>query len=52
MDIQATKLELIHWLTQIQDMTVLEKLQLFKKGQGNPDLSLEQQLELDERLAK
>jgi putative addiction module component (TIGR02574 family) len=51
MDIQTVKIDLIQWLTQVQDKTILEKLQNLKKEQGTLELSLEQQQELDERLA-
>lgn len=30
MDIQTVKLDLIHWLTELQDMSVLERLLAFK----------------------
>lgn len=30
MDIQSIKIDLIHWLTELEDISVLEKLQSFK----------------------
>lgn len=51
MDIQAVKIDLIHWLTQLQDVTILEKIQVIKAEEDDDlDLSPEQQRELDRRL--
>ena len=33
MDFQSIKVNLIHWLTELQDRTLLEKLQVFKHRQ-------------------
>lgn len=33
MDIQATKIDLIHWLTELQDPEILEQLSAIKSGQ-------------------
>jgi hypothetical protein len=33
MDIQSIKVDLIHWLTELQDQSILEKLQVFKHQQ-------------------
>ena len=53
MDIQAVKIDLIHWLTQLQDVTILEKIQVIKEEEDDDlDLSPEQQRELDRRLEK
>uniref|UniRef100_UPI00404AC0FA addiction module protein n=1 Tax=Fulvivirga sp. TaxID=1931237 RepID=UPI00404AC0FA len=50
MDIQAIKVDLIHWLTELQDRSVLEQLQLFKLQQES-HLSDEQKAFLDQRIA-
>lgn len=50
MDVQALKLDLIHWLTELQDSAVLEKLQAFKNQETNR-ITEEQKEWLDERLA-
>jgi putative addiction module component (TIGR02574 family) len=53
MDIQSVKIDLIHWLTQLQDVTILEKVQALKADDGSDlDMSPEQQRELDRRLEK
>jgi len=52
MDIQSFKIDFIQWLTQVQDKSVLEKLQNFKKEQEILDISSEQFQELDRRLDK
>lgn len=51
MDIQSLKIDLIHWLTQLKDKTVLEKIQAIKDDEGYY-LSSSQQEELNERLEK
>lgn len=51
MDIQSLKIDLIHWLTQLKDRTVLEKIQAIKDEEGY-DLSPVQQEELDKRLER
>ena len=50
MDVAATKLTLIQWLTELQDQSVLEKLVDFR--QQNSDLSTEQQKVLDHRIKR
>lgn len=50
MDIQAIKVDLIHWLTEVEDLTVLKKLQAFKRGQEG-GLSDAHKAPLDERMA-
>lgn len=53
MDVAALKLDLIHWLTQIQDKELLKKIQLLKEGiENESELSEDQLLELDQRLEK
>lgn len=53
MDIQSVKIDLIHWLTELQDKSTLKKLQGFKEQQEiNFELSVEQKKELDSRLEK
>jgi putative addiction module component (TIGR02574 family) len=51
MDIQSLKIDLIHWLTELRDETVLEKIQAIKE-EGDYDLSPAQQEELDKRLER
>ncbi len=50
MDIQAIKVDLIHWLTEVEDLTVLKKLQAFKRDQEG-GLSYAHKALLDERMA-
>lgn len=50
MDIQAIKIDLIHWLTEVQDQSVLEQLQAFK-AQQEKGLSDAHKALLDERIA-
>ena len=50
MDIQLSKIELIHWLTELQDPSILEQLQAFKKQQ-EATLSDAHKALLDERIA-
>lgn len=53
MDVQSVKIDLIHWLTELQDKTVLKKLQGLKEQQENSfELSAEQKKDLDGRLEK
>jgi len=53
MDVQSVKLDLIHWLTELQDMAVLKKLQGLKEQQEDSfELEKEQIEELDSRLEK
>ncbi|MBX2916950.1 MAG: addiction module component [Cyclobacteriaceae bacterium] len=51
MDIQSLKIDLIQWLTEIKDKSVLEKVKAIKDENGL-DLSSEQLLELNDRLEK
>jgi len=50
MDIQSIKVDLIHWLTELQDRTILEQLQAFKNRQEE-GLSDAHKALLDERIA-
>jgi len=50
MDIQAIKIDLIHWLTGVDDLGLLQKLQAFKKLQES-QLSEAHKKLLDERMA-
>ena len=53
MDIQSVKIDLIHWLTELQDKAVLKKLQGLKEQQELAlKLSEEQEEELEKRLKK
>lgn len=53
MDVQSVKIDLIHWLTELQDKSVLKKLQGLKEQQESSfELSVEQKEELDGRLEK
>jgi len=53
MDIQSIKVDLIHWLTELQDQSVLEQLQGLKAQQESSfKLNHEQTKELDSRLEK
>ena len=51
MDIQSLKIDIIHWLTEIKDKTVLEKIHAIKEEE-DIELSPAQQTELDNRLRK
>lgn len=51
MDIQNLKIDLIHWLTQLKDKSVLEKILAIKEGKVI-ELSPSQKAELDNRLRK
>jgi putative addiction module component (TIGR02574 family) len=51
MDIQSLKIDIIHWLTELKDKAVLEKIQAIKEEE-DIQLSAAQQIELDERLKK
>lgn len=50
MDIQAIKIDLIHWLTGVDDLGLLQKLQAFKKLQESQLTEAHKKL-LDERMA-
>lgn len=53
MDVQSVKIDLIHWLTELQDKTVLKKIQGLKEQQESTfELSAEQKNDLDGRLEK
>ncbi|QCK14482.1 addiction module protein [Mangrovivirga cuniculi] len=53
MDIHSVKIDLIHWLTELQDKSILEKLQVIKEQQeGTSNLTPAQKKELDDRLKK
>ncbi|SEF84069.1 addiction module protein [Algoriphagus boritolerans] len=53
MDVAALKLDLIQWLAQIQDESLLKKIQFIRDSkEENLELSEEQLLELDQRLEK
>lgn len=51
MDIQSLKIDIIHWLTQLNDKNILEKIHALKEEEGI-ELSPAQQTELDKRLEK
>lgn len=50
MDIQAIKIDLIQWLTGVEDLMILKKLQAFKQLQES-ELSDAHKALLDERIA-
>ena len=50
MDIQTIKVDLIHWLTELQDLTVLEKIHDLKQQQEGV-LSDAHKVLLDNRIA-
>lgn len=53
MDVAALKLDLLKWLTQLQDEVVLEKINALKEAnEEETGLSAEQIEELDRRLEK
>jgi putative addiction module component (TIGR02574 family) len=53
MDIQSVKIDLIRWLTELQDQSILKELQKLKEQQESAyELSAEQKKELDSRLEK
>lgn len=53
MDVKSVKIDLIHWLTELQDKSVLKKLQGLKEQQESSfELNAEQKEELDSRLEK
>ncbi len=49
MDMQSVKLDLIHWLTELQDTTMLKTLQRLKET-GEGKLTKAQQNDLQDRL--
>ncbi len=53
MDIQAAKIDLIHWLTELKDAEILKQLKAIKEGQDWWDqISEEERLAIDEGLAQ
>lgn len=50
MDIQSLKIDLIHWLTELKDTAVLEKIIAIKEEADG--LTASQHAELDRRLEK
>lgn len=53
MDTQSIKIDLIHWLTELQDTSILKELQMLKeRHKGTYQLSADQEKELDIRLEK
>ena len=53
MNIQATKIDLIHWLTELQDPDILQQLNVIKAGQDWWDeISEEERLAIDEGIAE
>lgn len=50
MDIQSIKIDLIHWLTELQDRTILEQIQEYKKQQEETLSDMHKAL-LDARLS-
>ena len=50
MDIQSIKIDIIHWLTELKDEAVLEKIYAIKEE--NIELSNKQKTILNERLEK
>lgn len=53
MDVQSVKIDLIHWLTELQDKAVLKQLQDLKEQQESSlELNAEQKKDLDGRLEK
>lgn len=53
MDIQSVKIDLIHWLSELEDMSVLEQIQSLKEEQENSfQLNAEQGEELESRLER
>src|SRR5690606_16970415 len=50
MDVQSVKIDLIHWLTELEDKSVLEQIQgLKEKQESSFELNAEQGKELDSR---
>ena len=53
MDTQSIKIDLIHWLTELQDTSILKELQILKdRHKETYQLSTDQEKELDIRLEK
>ena len=51
MDIQSLKIDIIHWLTELKDKNILEKIHAIKEEE-DIELSPAQQVELNKRLEK
>ena len=50
MDTQSIKIDLIHWLTELQDTSILKELQILKESHKEAyQLSTDQEKELDIR---
>nr|WP_238325485.1 addiction module component [Lunatimonas lonarensis] len=53
MDVQSVKIDLTRWVAELQDKSILKKLQGLKERQESSfELGAEQQRELDGRLEK
>lgn len=53
MDTQSIKIDLIHWLTELQDASLLNELHVLKESYKETfQLSKKQEKELDSRLEK
>jgi predicted transcriptional regulator len=53
MDIQSTKINLIHWLTELEDTDVLKQLAIIKGGQDWWDeINEQERLAIDEGIAQ
>ena len=53
MDIKATKIDIIHWLTELQDIDVLNQLKVIKGGEDWwNEISADERLVIDEGLAE
>lgn len=53
MDTKSIKIDLIHWLTELQDTSIFKELQLLKdRHKETYQLSTDQEKELDIRLEK
>lgn len=52
-DVQSIKIDLIHWLTELEDQTILRKVQELKEEHKEDyELTKEQKQELETRLGK
>ena len=53
MDTKSIKIDLIHWLTELQDTSILKELQILKdRHKETHQLTTDQEKELDIRLEK
>ena len=50
MDLQAEKLDLIHWLTQLSDKKIISKISALRNEKLHPSLTKVHKNILDERL--